>query len=145
LTERENSYMDAKRSLVHNWLMKSRRDLLSAKRLARGPEPYLDTAIYHCQQSVEKAIKGWLVYHDQPFGKTHDLRLLVTQASEVDARFTDWFDIAVQVSPYATAYRYPGEVLEPIEDEYKQTFKAASKFYEFICSLLPFELSAPEK
>lgn len=134
--------MDAKRSLVRNWLMKSRRDLLSAKRLARGAEPYFDTAVYHCQQSVEKAVKGWLVYHDQSFEKSHDLRLLVTQASEVDSKFTAWLDIAVQVSPYATAYRYPGEVLEPTEEEYRQTFKSASRFYEFVCSQLPPELSA---
>ena len=137
--------MDAKLSLVHNWLIKSRRDLLSAKRLARGAEPYLDTAIYHCQQSVEKAVKGWLVYHDQSFEKSHDLRLLVTQASEVDSKFTNWLDIAVQVSPYATAYRYPGEILEPTETEYKDAFKAASKFYEFVCSLLPPEVNAPKK
>jgi HEPN domain-containing protein len=137
--------MDAKRSLVHNWLMKSRRDLLSAKRLARGKEPYFDTAIYHCQQSVEKAVKGWLVYHDQSFEKTHDLRLLVTQASEIDSKFKDWLDVAVQVSPYATAYRYPGEILEPEEDEYQQAFQAASRFYEFVCSALPPEVSNPKK
>jgi HEPN domain-containing protein len=67
--------------------MKARRDLLSAKRLSHGKDPYLDTAIYHCQQSVEKAVKGWLVYNDQSFGKTHDLRLLMTQASEVEPKF----------------------------------------------------------
>ena len=145
MPERANLFMDAKRSLAHNWLMKSRRDLLSAKRLARGAEPYLDTAIYHCQQSVEKAVKGWLVYHDQSFEKTHDLRLLVTQASEVDSKFTDWFEIAVQVAPYATAYRYPGEILEPTEEEYEEAFKAASKFYEFVCLALPPELSASKK
>lgn len=98
--------MDAKRSLVHNWIMKARRDLLSAKRLARSNDPYLDTAIYHCQQTVEKAVKGWLIYNDQSFEKTHDLRLLVAQASEVEDNFADWFDVADQVSPYATAYRY---------------------------------------
>jgi HEPN domain-containing protein len=134
--------MDAKQSLVRNWLHKARRDLLSAKRLARGPDPYLDTAIYHCQQCVEKAIKDWLVYHDQSFEKTHDLRLLVTLASEVESQFTQWFDVAEQVTPYATAYRYPGEILEPTEDEYQQAFKAASRFYDFVCSVLPIQLSA---
>ena len=134
--------MDAKQSLVRNWLHKARRDLLSAKRLARGPDPYLDTAIYHCQQCVEKAIKGWLVYHDQSFEKTHDLRLLVTLASEVESQFTQWFDVAEQVTPYATAYRYPGEILEPTEDEYQQAFKAASRFYDFVCSVLPIQLSS---
>lgn len=84
--------MDAKRSLVRKWMTKARRDLLSAKRLARGKEPYFDTAIYHCQQAVEKSVKGWLVYNDQGFEKTHDLRLLVTQASEVEPKFASWFD-----------------------------------------------------
>jgi len=78
--------------------MKGRRDLLSAKKLAQGREPYLDTAIYHCQQTAEKIIKGWLVYHDLSFEKTHDLRLLVTMASEIEPRFTAWFDVAEQVS-----------------------------------------------
>ena len=135
--------MDAKRSLVRKWLTKARRDLLSAKRLARGTDPYFDTAVYHCQQCVEKAIKGWLVYHDQSFEKTHDLRLLVTLASEIEPRFTEWFGVAEQISPYATSYRYPGEVLEPTEDEFKQAHKSANSFYEFICSLLPIELTTP--
>jgi len=133
--------MDAKRSLVHRWLTKARRDLLSAKRLARGSDPYLDTAVYHCQQCVEKSIKGWLVYHDQTFEKTHDLRLLVTLASEIEPDFNEWLDVAEMISPYATSYRYPGEMLEPSEDEFKQTYKAAAGFYDFICSLLPIELS----
>jgi HEPN domain-containing protein len=94
---------------------------------------------------VEKAVKGWLVFHDQTFEKTHDLRLLVTQASDLDEKFSGWLGVAIQVSPYATAYRYPGEALEPAEDEYKEAFKAASQFYEFVCSLLPPELSSPKK
>lgn len=84
--------MDVKHSLIRNWLNKARRDLLSAKRLARGSEPYLDTAVYHCQQCVEKAVKGWLAFHDLAFEKTHDLRLLVTLASEIEPKFTEWFD-----------------------------------------------------
>ena len=91
--------MDAKRSLVRKWLKKPRRDLLSAKRLARGKDPYFDTAIYHCQQTAEKAVKGWLVYHDKSLEKTHDLRLLVTLASEIEPRFAEWFDVAEQFLP----------------------------------------------
>jgi HEPN domain-containing protein len=125
--------MDAKRTLARNWLKKARRDFLSAKRLARGNDPYLDTAIYHCQQCAEKSIKDWLVYHD--------LRLLVTLASEIEPKFAEWFDVAEQVSPYATAYRYPGEIFEPTEEEFQQALKSAGKFYNFICNLLPIELS----
>jgi HEPN domain-containing protein len=134
--------MNAKHQLVKNWLNKAHRDLLSAKRLASGSDPYLDTAVYHCQQCAEKVVKGWLIYHDRSFEKTHDLRLLVTLASEIEPAFNEWFDIAEHIAPYATAYRYPGEILEPDEDEYKEAIKAATDFYGFVCSLLPSELSA---
>jgi HEPN domain-containing protein len=136
--------MDAKQSLVRSWLNKARRDLLSAKRLARGTEPYLDTAIYHCQQCTEKAVKGWLVFHDLTFEKTHDLRLLVTLAAEIEPQFTEWFDIAELIAPYATAYRYPGEILEPTDEEFQNALKAATRFYDFVCSRLPAELSVPK-
>ena len=33
--------------LAGNWLLKAQRDLATARKLAAGPEPYLDTAIYH--------------------------------------------------------------------------------------------------
>ena len=97
--------MEAKHSLARNWIRKARRDLLSAKRLASGPDPYFDTAIYHCQQSAEKVIKGWLVYHDHSFEKTHDLRLLVTMAADLESKFADWLDAAERISPYSTVYR----------------------------------------
>lgn len=44
----------AKQELVRNWLTKAQHDLASAKRLAKEPEPYLDTAIYYCQQPLKK-------------------------------------------------------------------------------------------
>lgn len=51
--------------LVHGWLVKAQHDLAAARKLATGPDPYLDTAVYHCQQAAEKAIKGLLVVHGQ--------------------------------------------------------------------------------
>jgi len=35
--------------------------------------PFLEDALFHCQQAVEKALKGFLTWHDRPFEKTHDL------------------------------------------------------------------------
>jgi HEPN domain-containing protein len=40
--------------------------------------------LFHCQQAAEKALKGFLAWHDQPFPKTHDLGKLGKQAVEVD-------------------------------------------------------------
>ena len=55
---------DAKAQLVRNWLTKAQHDLASARVLAESTPPLLDTAIYHCQQAAEKAIKGYLVYQE---------------------------------------------------------------------------------
>ena len=58
---------DAVRELVFGWLTKARHDLASARLLGSGSSPVLDTAIYHCQQAAEKALKGFLLYHGEPF------------------------------------------------------------------------------
>ena len=51
---------EAKRDLVRAWLTLAQHDLASARKLSTDPDPYLDTAIYHCQQAAEKAVKGFL-------------------------------------------------------------------------------------
>lgn len=52
---------EAKRELVRGWLIKARNDLFTARALGGLPDAPLDTAIYHCQQAAEKAVKGtWL-------------------------------------------------------------------------------------
>jgi HEPN domain-containing protein len=70
----------AKQELVQNWLTKARSDLVSAMKLADKLDPHLDTAIYHCQQAAEKAIKAVLVFHDRRFEKTHEIEALIPLA-----------------------------------------------------------------
>ena len=97
--------MIAKLELVRNWLIKAQHDLAAARKLSTEPDPYLDVAVYHCQQTAEKAIKGFLVLHDQPFEKTHDVEVLITLALRYDARFSEWLEAAVRLTPYATEFR----------------------------------------
>jgi HEPN domain-containing protein len=90
---------EAKRRLIQGWLIKAKHDLATAERLADGPDPLLDTAIYHCQQAAEKAVKGFLAFHDRTVVKPHDVRLLVNQARELEPTFEDWLDAAERVRP----------------------------------------------
>jgi len=78
---------EAKKLLVQNWLTRAQRDLATARKLAVGHDPFLDTAIYHCQQAAEKAIKGYLLYLDQVFERTHDVRALVALAETHEPSF----------------------------------------------------------
>ena len=47
--------MDDRNEIVKNWIVKAQHDLLAAQKLSSDSEIYSDIAIYHCQQSAEKA------------------------------------------------------------------------------------------
>jgi HEPN domain-containing protein len=132
--------MDAKLELVQTWLFKAQRDLASARKLSAGADPYLDVAIYLCQQAAEKAVKGFLVFHDQAFENTHDVGVLVTVATRYAPEFLAWREAAVTLTPYATEYRYPGSLLQPDELEFSEALEAAEALYQFVLSQLPPEV-----
>jgi HEPN domain-containing protein len=104
---------DPKRHDVAQWLHKSQHDLGSAAVLMSAKTPYLDTAVYHCQQAVEKVLKAWLTHSGIPFEKTHDLTALLDMCTPLRPDFERWRDAVEELTPYATFFRYPGDVLEP--------------------------------
>ena len=134
---------DTRAELAGSWLAKAHRDLLSAQRLASSVPPLLDTAAYHCQQAAEKSIKAFLVYADCRFGKMHDLEVLLSQAINLDPSFAACRNATRVLNPLATAYRYPGEFVEPDADEYREAYEAAAMVFDFIANRLP-ELLPPD-
>ena len=131
---------DPKLRLVRNWLTKADHDLGSARKLASGDDPYLDTAIYHCQQAAEKALKAFLVFVDRPFEKTHSLTVLVDFAEPVAADFASMRDAAERLTPYATEFRYPSDVLLPDAGEFAEALSLADDVCRFVLARLPQEL-----
>ena len=128
-----------KEELTRSWLIKANRDLLSARELAEATTPLLDTAAYHCQQAAEKAVKGFLLYHDVRFEKSHDIELLVSQAMDVNEQCGDCMEEARLLTPLAVEYRYPGIYVEPEPEEFQDAITAARRIYGFILGLLPPE------
>jgi HEPN domain-containing protein len=68
--------------------------------LAADP-PASEYALYYCQQAAEKALKWFLVWHDQPFPKTHDLGKLDKQAVDLDQTLDIFIDEVVEFTKYA--------------------------------------------
>lgn len=127
---------EAKRKLVISWLIKASHDFESAKRLSSGPDPILDTAIYHCQQAAEKAIKGYLIYCDEPFEKIHDLKILAKQAAKHATAFAGWIEIADMLTPYASRFRYPDSDFPDVE-EFEEALRHTGDILELVLSILP--------
>jgi HEPN domain-containing protein len=130
---------DAKRELVRAWCIKAQNDLAAARAIAASPDGPLDAAIYHCQQAAEKAVKGFLALKDHRLERSHDVERLVKLASAYDPQFLNYEDAAITLTPYATAYRYPGEsaVMQPDRGEFDEALKLADEILAFVLKSLP--------
>lgn len=125
-------------SLTQEWLSKAKHDLDNARIVRRDPDGPLDTAIYHCQQAAEKALKGWLTWEAVEFEKTHDLVKLIKQASINAPEFSRFIESAQLLTPYASAFRYPGLADEPVpgREEFDEALRRANELYGFVCGLI---------
>jgi HEPN domain-containing protein len=126
-----------KTSAVAEWLRKAKHDLRSAHRLYTDTPPLLDTAVYHCQQAAEKALKGYLILHDIPFRKTHLLVPLVAECARVDPEFDELAEAAATLTPFATDFRYPGEGLDPEQTDVVEAMQLAQIVVDFVLNRLP--------
>jgi HEPN domain-containing protein len=130
---------DLQASEAKAWMVKAWRDLETARRAVVGEPPLYDMAVYHCQQSAEKAIKAYLVCKGKPYEKTHDIEVLVDLAGELDSSFSKLTDAADALTPYATRFRYPNATfaVEPQPVEYTEAAQHAQAIYDFVLNLLP--------
>jgi HEPN domain-containing protein len=102
--------MDSKR--VFEWLKFGDNDLKAAEHLAATlhPQP-LEIICYHCQQAVEKYLKGYLVFSgtEEP-PKIHNLMALCALCSESDDRFDSIVAKCNALNAYGVQPRYPDEI-----------------------------------
>jgi HEPN domain-containing protein len=130
---------DPKVHEIRQWLIRADHDVRSAWLLFNADPPLFDTAVFHCQQAAEKALKAYLTLKDTPFQKVHVLSVLVEQCTQSDPTFVELMDIADLLTPYAVAFRYPGELLEPSREDAQEALNAAEKVLDFVLARLPAE------
>ncbi len=123
------------------WLAKAKKDLEAANHGLTASPPLLEDVTFHSQQASEKALKGFLAWHDIPFRKTHNIEEIGEASLAVDQTLKDIVDKAVPLTEYAWRFRYPGEASEPSRDEAEAALSLAHELYEAILSRVPEEAS----
>ncbi len=83
------------------WFEKAQNDLRCAKIDLAASPPAMEDALFHCQQAVEKAMKGFLVWHERTFPRTHDLGKLGTQMVQTEPTIEAQIDRIVDLTQYA--------------------------------------------
>lgn len=93
------------------WLEDSKRDLKSAEYLFQ--EKLYEKAVYHCQQSVEKAVKAVLICFGV-YEKTHYVANFLRRevgkrnVKEYAKKLNEIIKIAEELEPHVSFSRYPG-------------------------------------
>ncbi len=122
------------------WLRKAATDVKAAHHDLTASPPLLSDAVFHCQQAIEKILKGFLMWHGLPFRKTHSLEELGEQCLDVDSTLKDLVDRAVPLTEYAWKFRYPGDPEEPSLEDAGEALQIAQEFYETILLRFPLEV-----
>jgi HEPN domain-containing protein len=130
---------DATLDYARQWLSRAERDLTAARKLVSGEEPLFAEALFHCQQAIEKALKGFLAYHDVEIEKTHALGPLAREAAQYDPRFEGWGARASRMTSYAVESRYPGDADELTDADFESGIEVALGIYELVLDALPAE------
>jgi HEPN domain-containing protein len=121
------------------WLRKAAHDLRAAGHSLTASPPLLDDVVFHCQQAAEKALKGFLMWNNIPFRKTHSLEEIGEQCLDLDSTLRDVVDRAVPLTEYAWKFRYPGDPEEPSLEEAEEALVIARELYDALLTRLPPE------
>ncbi len=117
---------------TREWMANAALDLRAAELQFTGNPPLTADVVFHCQQLAEKSMKGLLVWHDEPFRKTHNLVEIGQQCVALDTTLANLMGRAAVLTEYAWKFRYPGEADEPPESEAREALALAREVYHAI-------------
>ena len=112
------------------WLQIAKEDLKVAQIIIH--EELYGSVTYHCQQSAEKSLKGFLVFKMQPVLKTHDLTKLLELCMQFDYNFKKLYESIHYINPFSSKFRYPSEYDIPSLENAKNAIKHSKKILNFV-------------
>lgn len=93
----------------YKWLDKALCDLQAARILMTwGGDP--PNIAFHCQQAIEKALKGYLLFRTGRHYDGHNLTYLCRQAAQVEDFFIEWLDESAALNNLYIETRYPTDL-----------------------------------
>jgi len=113
---------------VEDWVLLADKDLHAAELLFKDSCPLTSIIAFHCQQTIEKYLKGFLIEKDVPLIKTHDLIKLNGMIKEIKDLGIDENKLIIINKVYVDS-RYPGGF--GLMPDGAPTNKQAKEFIEF--------------
>lgn len=122
--------VDSKR--YNDWIEKAARDIKSAKVLKQN-ECGNDVVAFHCQQAIEKALKGFLLKQTGQIAEGHSLIYLCKEASGYNVEFKNYLKDCAFVNQYYIETRYPADIPLVVSDnEAEECIEIAEAVYKLV-------------
>jgi len=129
---RKAKYYMKKNNLAKLWLQKGREDLIYAQAVVNEVEIY-GLLCFHCQQAVEKYLKGYLTQIGIKFRKTHKLPELLLLCIGNDHSFSKFKGEVLFLDKYYIEARYPVDSPQDhSKTEAKNAIKMAKQIINFV-------------
>lgn len=126
--------VDSKR--YQDWLYKASKDLAAAKVLKQDGY-FNDIIAFHCQQAIEKALKGFMLFKTSELAEGHSLVYLCKQASAMDTTFKTFLKDCAYVNQYYIETRYPADFpLEVSDEEALECLAIAKRILDYISNVI---------
>lgn len=128
-----------KDEIVKEWFERANRDFETAKLIFEQGE-YYDEMVSLLQQTVEKYLKGYLIFYGWELKKIHDIETLLTEATEFDKSFEKFLDFGRKITAFYYENRYPpGPVIDISKDEAKEILDIAEEIINKIKKTIMFK------
>ena len=138
-----NHNTDSKR--YYDWLYHSFIDFLAAKNLMSDKRCYCAVA-FHCQQCIEKALKGFLLYKNHRLFDGHNLTWLCKQAIMLDSNFKEYIVKCTKLNRYYIETRYPADIpMEISREEAEELIQASEEVMYAIMEYIKFDFKSYHK
>ena len=122
--------MDNK-DIAKEWFKIAELDLSSAEFLQKMSPVPMEIICYHCQQSAEKYLKGFLALKGEEIKKTHDLIQLNKMCQKYSEDFKSIEDGCLMLTSFGVNIRYPFP-MDINEADMKIAFRNAQKIKDFV-------------
>ena len=121
---------------AQEWRRFAAMDLDSAEYLLKMHPVPIEIICYHCQQSAEKYLKGYLVLCGKNPPKIHDLDELCKLCTKLSDTFKNIADYCSDLTAYGVHSRYQMEMMLEAQDM-QQALNSAKAIRDFVLAIAP--------
>ena len=131
---RRNVHNNSDSKYFFDWLDRSSEDIVSARYLLERDDCF-NNAAFHCQQSIEKALKAYVLMKSGQLIDGHNLTWLCKRAMRYDSAFVQWLDESASLNHCYIETRYPADIPVDLDGEIVgRYYQMAWDMYNFICA-----------